>query len=171
MHPSLVASTTKLRKPGLCATRQPPGDTLSFVASKRVDREIPQSWRDALASHLAAWVETQPLGRRSDRALASALGVSNFTYNCLKNKKGPVGLHVLVTLRKRLVVSVDELLGLPALGVQPPASAQKPADALTADEVRDLKRLTATLRPATKERAIDAPPPQPATPRRRRVLE
>lgn len=38
--------------------------------------------------------------------------MSNFTYNRLKNKTGPLGIHVLVILRDRLGMSIDQLLGL-----------------------------------------------------------
>jgi hypothetical protein len=71
-----------------------PVDTLELVTTREKE-EIPASWRDSVAEHLRIWVAKQPKDRRSQRALGDALGVSNFTYNRLKLKKGPLGLDAI----------------------------------------------------------------------------
>lgn len=89
--------------------------TLSFVAAKRAEREVKQSWRDSTAILLERWIAKQGLvgGRpKSERALAELLGISQFSLNKLRNKTGPYGLHVLIAIRGPLGVTLDELLGL-----------------------------------------------------------
>ncbi len=137
-----------------------------MAKEKGKEVEIPQSWRESIARHLAAWVERQPAGKLSQRAIAKEFRFSHFSYNRLMLKKGPVGIDVLVKLRAKLRVSLDELLGL---DVTDPI---KPADTFTAEDVRAVKELTARTRPSPPtESKPDAPPPPAPRSSGRRVLE
>ena len=143
-------------------------DTLAGMATKGTERDIPDAWRDSVAGHLAVWVESQPKGRRTDRALADALGVSNFTYNSLKNRKGPLGLHVLVALRAKLGVTIDELLGLGDVQVVAPP----PRDDI--EEIRKVLREELAAIRAEKPKEKDPPHAKPLRGRpahRRGLLE
>lgn len=87
------------------------------MTGKRAEREIPDAWREAVAARLEAWIAKQPLTKAgkplSERALAPMLGISSFSLNRLRLKKGPMGIHVLVALTIPLELTLDELLGIP----------------------------------------------------------
>lgn len=125
------------------------------MAAKRREVETPDSWRDAIALELEAFAKEQPKGQRTNRAMAKALGVSNFTYNRLKNKKGPVGLHVLVQLRKVLRVSLDDLLGLPDLSE---AAAEPPVTNLSPEELDAVRSLLDREKAGKPARPKSLPP-------------
>lgn len=89
--------------------------TMVCVGDKREEVATPQLWRDSVASHLEAWILEQGLVKgktRSERVLAPRLGISSFSLNRLRLRKGPMGLHNLVKIRHALGISLDELLGL-----------------------------------------------------------
>lgn len=83
-----------------------------MASYKRPKRDVPLAWRDALWKHLDAFRRAQPPTQRTQRALADALGVSNYTINGILNRDGPIGLDVLVLLRGKLAPTIDDLLGL-----------------------------------------------------------
>jgi hypothetical protein len=76
-------------------------------------------------------------GRKSERAIAPLLGISQASLNEIRNKKGPLGLHVLLALRTAMRMSIDELLGLPSLM----QTVNLPKAALSPEELDDIREL------------------------------
>jgi transcriptional regulator with XRE-family HTH domain len=140
--------------------------TIAFVGQKRPERVIPESWRNRLAEHVEEWIATQPKGR-SERALASVLGISQFTLNKIRNREGPLGLHVLVALRGVLRVPVDSLLGLEPL--EPRAPSTPPLVKFTPEQMAQIKELLLSQKGEPKSPAKRAHEGAVVRPIRRRV--
>ena len=80
-------------------------------------REVPMEHREALARHVEAWIAKQ--GKKTERELAPLLGISQATLNEVRNCHGPLGLHVVLAIRKVVNVPLDALLGLDAAPRKP----------------------------------------------------
>jgi transcriptional regulator with XRE-family HTH domain len=132
--------------------------TLSVVSATRDGRgtrDVPLEMRQAVARAIEGAIKERFAGK-SERVIAKSLGVSQPALNKLRHADGALGVNALLELRRSLRISIDDLLGLPAL-----APAQ-----LTAAELDELRSV---IRDRHKEPhedpAVDAPAP------RRRLLK
>lgn len=78
--------------------------------------------REALAKHVEAWISKQ--GRKTERELAPLLGISQASLNEIRNCNGPLGIHVLLALRKALGVPIDTMLGLGVVELAMPPTTE-----------------------------------------------
>lgn len=127
---------------------------LRGMGTKRGTRDVPPEWLDSVARHIEAWIVATGQQRKTGRQLAPLLGISQPTLTQLLNRKGALGIHVLMSLRNALHKSLDELLGLTpiATSVTPP-SALPPKDefrAILRAELAAMGLETAQPRPAKK---------------------
>ena len=121
------------------------------MAAKRGTREIPEAWRVSILRHIEDWVAETGRERLTGRKLAPLLGISQPTLIHIQNKKGALGLHVLLALRKALRRSIDDLLGLDPADVEMDlGTARRIVDA-ELDRVASATR--AADQPAAKKRA------------------
>ena len=117
--------------------------------------QIPESCRLALAGHLQRWVDANCGGSQSEAG--RRLGISQAHVSSLLNPhRGRfVGTETLLTLRSKLSLSIDDLLGLP------PLSAPVPPQRLDSDAARRvLEFLTSDAMRALMEAADGATPLQ-----------
>jgi transcriptional regulator with XRE-family HTH domain len=126
-------------------------------------REVPDEWRASVARLVEEWIQEHARGER-ERTIADKLGMTQPTLNQVRNRRGPLGLHVLLQLRAGVGRTVDELLGLPPIEPRP---ATRPADQLTNNDMRRLKALTS--RPEKDAPDDDPPRPPDARIARRRL--
>lgn len=101
-------------------------------------RDVPDAWREGVAVALAATIKRKGLEGKNTREQAEALGLKQPTFNQLMNRKGSLGIHVLVQVREATGYSIDEMLQLRATTE---ASARRAKNREALDEIR--KRLDA----------------------------
>lgn len=99
--------------------RSKAGDDHLYAADvgKRVGKghQLTDEQRDHIAALFEEWIARQPKTKRSHRAIAKAYGTNNAIISIIRNKKGGVGVNVLLLLRRILGRSIDDILGLPEL--------------------------------------------------------
>lgn len=135
----------------------PAADSIPIVSTsgtKRGTKEVPAEWLESVAQHIELWITEHGHQRLSGRKLAPMLGISQPTLTQLLNKKGALGIGVLMALRTALRKPIDELLGLPPLAAKEPALVSiEDARVILRAELESILRSEQAAKPARTKRA------------------
>ncbi len=142
---------------------------------KNPERDIPDAWRESLATHVKAWVEANvernAKGKITTRAAAERMGMKHPTYVNITTCKGSFGIHMLLQVRAAIKVPLDSLLGLKPFeeAVAPervsPAVKAVPVPVDTMNAL--LGRLEELLHKDPNQHIPQVPPAPPSRPRKR----
>jgi transcriptional regulator with XRE-family HTH domain len=130
------------------------------MRGKRGTREVPEDWLEAVGSRIEAWIERNGLQKKTGRQIAPMLGISQPTLTQLINRKGALGIHVLMALRASMKMSLDELLGLeeiPRASSVPPKMAVEDVRAVLREEKLAPEEIRAVLREELAALGISVP--------------
>lgn len=116
------------------------------VPGRREARAVPDVWRESVARRVRQWRDKHHPGATT-RKLATAMEMNQPAVVDLLNCKGSFGLHLLLQVRRAIGVSLDDLLGLPALTTP----------GLTSEELESVREVLRAKRDKTKRRRVDSP--------------